>query len=364
MRIYKCLYPFAWLYGLGVRLRNAMFDCGLLRSQTFPIPVICVGNLTVGGTGKTPHTEYLIRLLTQTGRQVGVLSRGYKRKSKGFLWAEADTPMEQIGDEPFQMKSKFPNIRLAVDADRPHGIRCMTASQVQPPIDVILLDDAYQHRYVKAGLNILLTDYQRPIYEDALLPAGRLREPLSGKERADVVIVSKCPSDLSVSAAESIKGRLCLQPHQVLFFSTLHYGALRPYADGRLDRVRPLDSLCEDTPVILLTGIAAPGKLLADLNVYTKRVRSVCFPDHHQFTMADAESINRLYAEMDAGTLVITTEKDETRLHHLPLDEEVKAHLYVLPIEVRFLFGGQTTFNRKILDYVGTDTRNFRFPEK
>ena len=177
MRIYRWLYPLSWLYGLGVRLRNAMFDAGILPSQTFALPVVCVGNLTVGGTGKTPHTEYLIRLLMQAGWHVGVLSRGYKRKSKGFVWAESETPMEQVGDEPFQMKSKFPDIRLAVDADRPHGIRCMTAPHVQPPLDVILLDDAYQHRYVKAGLNILLTDYQRPIYEDALLPAGRLPGP-------------------------------------------------------------------------------------------------------------------------------------------------------------------------------------------
>ena len=363
MRIYRWLYPLSWLYGLGVRLRNAMFDAGILPSQTFALPVVCVGNLTVGGTGKTPHTEYLIRLLMQAGLHVGVLSRGYKRKSKGFVWAESETPMEQVGDEPFQMRSKFPDIRLAVDADRPHGIRCMTAPHVQPPLDVILLDDAYQHRYVKAGLNILLTDYQRPIYEDALLPAGRLREPLCGKERADVVVVSKCPSGLSASEARQIRERLRLQPCQALFFSTLRYGELRPFAlcGGP---VRSLDTLRGDVPVILLSGIATPGKLLSDLGAYTSSIRSVCFPDHHQFTMADVERIHRLYAESEPGTLVVTTEKDETRLHRLPLSEEVKAHLYVLPIEVEFLFGVQTAFNKKILDYVGTSSRDSSLSER
>ncbi len=363
MRIYRWLYPFTWLYGLGVWLRNVMFDKGILSSQTFAMPVICVGNLTVGGTGKTPHTEYLIRLLVRAGLQVGVLSRGYKRKSKGFVWAEPHTPMEQIGDEPFQMKSKFPNIRLAVDADRPHGIACMTSPQVQPPLEVILLDDAYQHRYVKAGLYILLTDYQRPIYDDVLLPAGRLREPLSGKERADVVVVSKCPPDLSASEAQHIRERLQLQLRQTLFFSTLNYGELRPFAVCG-GATRSLDTLRGNVPVILLTGIATPGKLLADLKSYTSSIRSVCFPDHHQFTAVDAENINRLYAEAERGTLIVTTEKDETRLHHLPFSEEVKAHIYVLPIEVKFLFEGQTAFNQKILDYVRTDSRNSSFSEK
>ena len=325
VKIYKPLYPLAWLYGLGVRLRNALFDCGVLRSTSFPLPVICVGNLTVGGTGKTPHTEYLIRLLTASGMHTGVLSRGYKRKSKGFLWADAGTPMEQIGDEPFQMKSKFPDIRLAVDADRPHGIRCMTAPEVTPPLDVILLDDAYQHRYVKAGLNILLTDYRRPIYEDALLPAGRLREPLSGKSRADIVVVSKCPPRLSESEAEAIRQRLRLEEKQSLFFSTLRYGDLHPF-DGPTDATRPLS------------------------------------PDHHQFTDGDAETINRRFAEAGADTLLLTTEKDATRLHHLPLSDEVKRNLYILPIEVDILFGERPVFNQKILDYVGTYSRDNRLP--
>lgn len=361
VKIYKPLYPLAWLYGLGVRLRNALFDCGVLRSVSFPLPVICVGNLTVGGTGKTPHTEYLIRLLTASGMHTGVLSRGYKRKSKGFLWADAGTPMEQIGDEPFQMRSKFPDIRLAVDADRPHGIRCMTAPEVTPPLDVILLDDAYQHRYVKAGLNILLTDYRRPIYEDALLPAGRLREPLSGKSRADIVVVSKCPPRLSESEAEAIRQRLCLEEKQSLFFSTLRYGDLHPF-DGPTDATRPLSSLTEDTPVLVLTGIASPDKLLHDLQGYTRRISSLRFPDHHQFTDGDAETINRRFAEAGAGTLLLTTEKDATRLHHLPLSDEVKRNLYILPIEVDILFGERLVFNQKILDYVGTYSRDNRLP--
>lgn len=362
VKIYKGLYPLAWLYGLGVRLRNFLFDRGVLRSQTFPLPVICIGNLTVGGTGKTPHTEYLIRLLTRAGLQTGVLSRGYKRRSKGFRWAMPDTPMEEIGDEPFQMKSKFPDIRLAVDADRPHGIRLMTAPEVTPALDVILLDDAYQHRYVKPGLNILLTDYRRPIYEDALLPAGRLREPLRGKGRADVVVVSKCPPSLSADEAGRIRERLRLDSGQALFFSTLHYSDLYPFGDAE-GTARPLHALTADTRVIVVTGIASPEKLLHDLRSYTPHVQSIRYPDHHAFTDADAAHINRCYAEAEPGTLLITTEKDATRLTHLPLNREVRTHLYVLPIEVDILFGQQDTFNHKILNYVGTYSRNSRIPE-
>ena len=362
VKIYKGLYPLAWLYGLGVRLRNALFDRGILRSQTFPLPVICIGNLTVGGTGKTPHTEYLIRLLTEAGLRTGVLSRGYKRHSKGFRWAMPDTPMEEIGDEPFQMKSKFPGIRLAVDADRPHGIRLMTAPEVTPALDVILLDDAYQHRYVKPGLSILLTDYRCPIYEDALLPAGRLREPLHGKGRADVVVVSKCPPSLSADEAGHIRERLRLSPGQSLFFSTLHYGDLRPFGTPR-EAARPLRSLTAGTRVIVVTGIASPDKLLDDLRAYTPHVQSIRYPDHHAFTAADAVHINRRHAESEPGTLLITTEKDATRLTHLPLSREVKAHLYILPVEVHILFGQQDTFNHKILNYAGTYSRNRRLPE-
>ena len=179
--IYRSLLPVAWLYGAGVCLRNFLFDKGVLRQQAFSVPVICIGNLTVGGTGKTPHTEYLIRLL-RPEYQVAVLSRGYKRKSRGFVLGNPETPIEEIGDEPYQMLHKFPDVYVAVDADRCEGIRRLTDGHTAPGTRVVLLDDAFQHRYVKPGIRILLTDYNRLMTRDSLLPAGRLREPVEGKK--------------------------------------------------------------------------------------------------------------------------------------------------------------------------------------
>lgn len=223
IKIYHGLLPLACLYRLGVSIRNWMFDRGILHSQSFPLPVICVGNISVGGTGKTPHTEYLIRLL-QNEFQVAVLSRGYKRKSKGFVLATPETDADQIGDEPYQMAHKFPDIYVAVDRDRCHGINQLTDGHTAPGIKVIVLDDAFQHRYVKAGLTILLIDYNRPIHLDRMLPAGRLREPESGKKRADIIIVSKCPAQMSEAEQQALRYDIAPLPCQQLYFTTLAYG--------------------------------------------------------------------------------------------------------------------------------------------
>ena len=193
IKINKWLLPLSWIYGIGVKLRNTLFSIGILKTRSFDVPVIAVGNITVGGSGKTPHVEYLTRLLKNTFR-TAVLSRGYKRKSSGFVQATAETTMPEIGDEPFQMKQKYPDVIVAVDKNRCHGIDTLVENDKD--IDVILLDDAFQHRYVKPGINILLVDYHRLIIYDKLLPAGRLREPLSGKNRADIVIVTKCPKGM------------------------------------------------------------------------------------------------------------------------------------------------------------------------
>ena len=195
ININKKLLPLSWCYGLGVGFRNLLFEMGVLKSRSFKVPVISVGNITVGGTGKTPHVEYLIRLL-KDHLNVAVLSRGYKRKSHGFVLAGKDTTMWDIGDEPYQMKQKFPDITMAVDSKRTRGIQKLIDGEAGKEIDVILLDDAFQHRYVKPGINILLVDYHRLVIYDKLLPAGRLREPVKSKDRADVVIVTKCPKDM------------------------------------------------------------------------------------------------------------------------------------------------------------------------
>ena len=192
IKVNKWLLPVSWLYGLGVRLRNKCFEWGILKSRSFSVPIISVGNITVGGSGKTPHVEYLVEMLKDKVR-VAVLSRGYKRKSKGYQLASPLSTVSDIGDEPLQMKKKYPNVHVAVDANRCEGIDRLTQDDETKDTDVILLDDAYQHRYVKPGINILLVDYHRLIIYDKLLPAGRLREPKDGKRRADMVIITKCP---------------------------------------------------------------------------------------------------------------------------------------------------------------------------
>ena len=255
------LYPVSWIYGAGVWLRNKLFDWGYYQERSFNLPVICVGNITVGGTGKTPHTEYLIRLL-QKSYQVAVLSRGYKRKSKGFVLAQPNTPVHQIGDEPYQMKQKFPNIHMAVDADRCHGIEELCKASVTPTTDVVLLDDAFQHRHVKAGVNILLVDYNRMITEDTLLPAGRMREPLSGKERAHIVIITKCPKDMKQIEYGLLKKHMDLYAFQQLYYTTLDYGKLRPLFNG--GKEYNIQSIHPGVHILLVTGIASPQTLVND----------------------------------------------------------------------------------------------------
>lgn len=361
IRINEWLLPLSWLYGLGVRLRNELFEMGILKSRSYDIPVISVGNITVGGTGKTPHTEYLIRLL-RPQYKVAVLSRGYKRKSKGFILADSQTPMSLIGDEPYQMKQKFPDIHVAVDKDRRHGIERLCDEQVAPGTDVILLDDAYQHRYVKPGINILLVDYHRMICDDRLLPAGRLREPKEGKRRANIVIVTKCPPDINPMGYRIIRKALRLYPYQKLFFSTLKYGNLKAVFH---DEERPLDQLRHKESILLLTGIASPEQMRMDLERRGMSVIPLPFGDHHYFSEKDAARINDTYARMEPPKLIVTTEKDVTRLKDLQgLSEEVKNALYALPVEIEILQNRQQSFNENIISYVSNHSRNSLMAEE
>ncbi len=352
-KIHRWLMPLAWLYGLGVFVRNELFEMKVLTSKSYPIPVINVGNITVGGTGKTPHTEYLIRLLRKEFH-VAVLSRGYKRKSHGFQLATPETPVEVIGDEPFQMKQKFPEITVAVDADRRHGIEQIL--QRVPQVDVILLDDAFQHRYVKPGINILLTDYHRLICDDALLPAGRLREPASGKARANMVVVTKCPPDIKPIHFRIIQKSLGLFPYQKLFFSTLHYGNLT-----QIDAHKELSlsELPAGQQLLLITGIANPAPLVRHLEQYRFHITHLAYGDHHFFTPKEVEEINNSFRKLKDDALVVTTEKDSTRLRTLPgLDEALRSKLYALPIEIEFLQDNEYSFKDKIIDYVRKNSKN------
>ena len=349
--------PFSWLYGLGVGIRNYLFDAEILKSKSYSIPVISVGNITVGGAGKTPHVEYLIDLLRDE-MQVAVLSRGYKRKSRGYVVADENTTMRDIGDEPFLIKQKFEGVYVAVDKDRCHGIDHLISDEDTKDVEVILLDDAFQHRYVKPGVNILLVDYHKFINYDKLLPAGRLREPQSAKVRADIVIVTKCPKNLNPIDYRVLSKAMDLKAFQQLYFTTLSYCDLKPIFNGG-DTV-PLNEIMGEN-ILLLTGIASPEHLQVDIMEYTRGVKleTMAFSDHHNFTERDVERINERFAAMPSPKRIITTEKDQVRLFYLVgLSEEVKQNIYALPIKVEFMLEGGKTFNEKIESYVRKNSRN------
>jgi tetraacyldisaccharide 4'-kinase len=362
IKINDWLLPLSWIYGMGVSLRNQLFDMGILKQHRFDIPVIAVGNITIGGSGKTPHVEYLIGLLKDLVK-VGVLSRGYKRKTHGYLLAQPDTTMREVGDEPCQMKKKFPDIYVAVDKNRCEGINRLTTDEETNDVDVILLDDAFQHRYVTPGINILLVDYHRLIIYDKLLPAGRLREPMKGKNRADIVIVTKCPKDLKPMEYRVLTKALNLFPYQELFFTSIEYKAPQPLFntegnDGIADP-KDADDLLSGKNVMLLTGIASPQQMLNDLKLKCLSITPLAFGDHHAFRGKDVEKINRTFAAMQEPKIIVTTEKDSTRLVGLDgLSAEVRQHLYQLPIKVKFMLGEEEKFNTKIISYVRKNSRN------
>ena len=355
IKIHEWLTPLSWLYGLGVGFRNLLFKLGILKSRAFDIPVISVGNITVGGSGKTPHVEYLVSLLKDK-MKVAVLSRGYKRKSKGYVLANDDTTMREIGDEPYQMKQKFPELYVAVDKKRTEGIDRLTHDEQTKDVDVILLDDAYQHRYVKPGVNILLVDYHRLIIYDKLLPAGCLREPKEGKSRADIVIITKCPKDLRPMEYRVLMKALDLYPYQSLYFTTLIYDNLKQvYGTDSM----PINSLPDRCNVLLLTGIASPKQMQNDLSVYNYNLSYLSFSDHHNFSKKDIRTINRKFAELPSPKVIITTEKDVARIKFVEgLNDEAKESMYALPVRIQFMLGQEEEFNNKIINYVRKNSRN------
>ena len=354
IKINDWLLPFSWIYGSIVRFRNWLFDMGLKKSKSFSIPIISVGNITVGGSGKTPHVEYLICLLHDKAK-IAVLSRGYKRKSHGYVLAEESTTMPEIGDEPFQMHQKFSDIYVAVDAKRARGIENLQNDEATKDVDVVLLDDAFQHRYVKPGINILLVDYHRLIIYDKMLPAGRLREPLSGKNRADIVIITKCPKDLKPMEFRVLTKAMDLYPFQKLYFTSIDYDTPKGVFE---EKQIELDKL-QDYHVLLLTGIASPKQMEHDLKPMTKDITNLSFGDHHSFKGKDIDRINDAFESMPEPRIIITTEKDAVRLRETEgLYEKVKSNMYELPIKVSFMLDQQDNFNEKIISYVRKNSRN------
>ncbi|MEG9327978.1 tetraacyldisaccharide 4'-kinase [Salinimicrobium catena] len=327
----KLLYPFSLLYGGVMQLRNELYDRGIFSSKEYEVPVIAVGNLSVGGTGKSPMVEYLISLLKDNYR-VATLSRGYKRSSSGFLLLNGNEPAAEAGDEPLQFKSKFPEIMVAVDESRQHGIQELL-KQAAPP-DVIILDDAFQHRKVTAGLYILLTPYGNLYSDDLVLPAGNLREPKAGAKRADLVVVTKCPAEISSEAKQKIRTRLKLQPGQELYFSNISYSE---EIFGRKE-VLPLKEL-QKRHFTLVTGIANPQPLVGYLKEHSLKFDHKAFPDHHNFSASEIK-------ELRSKGLLLTTEKDYMRLKNDIPEED----LFYLPITTQIV-DGKKVFEKAILDF-------------
>lgn len=346
------LAPASWLYGIAVYVRNKLFDWNLLASEEFDVPVIAVGNITVGGTGKTPHTEYIIDLLKGEKKHVAFLSRGYLRKTRGYQLACAESTVKELGDEPCQVWRHHPDIHVAVDANRRRGIHRLCDDADTADTEVVVLDDAFQHRYVTPGVNILLCDYNRLPSTDQLLPVGNLREPFSSRNRAQIVIVTKCPADIRPIDFRITLNHLALRPFHRLFFTSYIYG--EPYA---IDD--PAKRYCDEEPheVLLVCGIASPTPLIEELQRRFQKVIPLTFPDHHTYTKRDLRTITDAFEALPEGRrLLVTTEKDVPRLNDLP--EQVRDYTYVLPIRVHFLKDQQELFDNYIINYVRRNPRN------
>lgn len=349
------LYPLSLIYGFAVNIRNKLFDFNILKSKEFRIPVISVGNITVGGTGKTPHVEYLVELLS-ADYKIAVLSRGYKRKTKEFTIAGENTPVSFVGDEPWQIKEKYPEITVAVDSNRARGIEKLL--QAVPDIDVILLDDAFQHRYVKPGVNILLIDYSRQLHNDHMLPYGWLRESPVERYRADVILFTKSPQKITPIDKRLMLSKLEMSASQHAFFTSIVYKELLPL----IPEAKPVtlqQIASEKYSILLVAGIANPQPLLEELGRHSETIKTVLFPDHHYFTQND---LKKIQDEMDAlpgeNKIVVTTEKDVSRLKEFASVLVNASNWYYLPIKIAFHPGEAELFTKYIFHYVRNNNRH------
>lgn len=336
------LFPFSIVYGFVVILRNLAYDLGIFKSQGFDLPVISIGNLSVGGSGKSPMAEYLVRLL-KGKYKIATLSRGYGRKTSGFLYVETNSQTSESGDEPLQFKQKFNDITVAVCEDRVAGIIRLKSDN-----ELIILDDAFQHRAVKAGLSILLFEYGSLFRPQWLLPTGNLREPLWAQKRADLVIISKCPENIDSGQQNAIRSRFSADS---LFFSFLKYGSLMPLNGNGSER--SLSSIKKESKIILLTGIANAIPLMEKLASQGSILIHHEYPDHHQFNEKNiAKLVNAFHDLTEGDNLIITTEKDAQRLGLLSITEQLKGlPVYYLPVEAEFKEPAKTTFNQYIEEY-------------
>lgn len=346
------LLPFSYCYGWVMMLRNLFFRSGLLHSEKFDFPVISVGNLSFGGTGKTPHIEYLIRLMSER-IPTATLSRGYGRDSKGFILATSTSTARNIGDEPLQFLNKFPNIKVAVDEKRVRGINQL--KETFPDLGLILLDDAFQHQWVKPGISILLTDYHHLFTEDHVFPSGTLREFRSGVKRADIIIVSKTPKVFSPITWRRLKGEIKPRPDQHLFFSYITYGDLLPFNESQ-----DVSILKKMNYILLFTGIANDYPLQEEITRKCSKVSILKFPDHHQYEMKDLEKIKSQFINLPSHKkIILTTEKDAMRLKSSEFRNYLKdLPLFYIPIEINFHEKDKMKFDKLITDYVEQNQRS------
>lgn len=335
------LTPFSWAYGAAVWLRQTAFNIGLLPQEEFEVPVVSVGNITVGGTGKTPHVEYIIESLYRR-YHVAVLSRGYKRKTKGFILASNNMTPRDIGDEPYQIYRKYGSlITLAVCENRRKGINQLL--NIDPSINLILLDDAFQHRYVKPKVSIVLMDYNRPCYNDRLMPLGTLREPVTSLTRCNMVIVTKCPSDITPVDIRMMKNDLeqymFPPPSQHLFFSNIRYADPVPVFPVQSPQLTSLHWLHPDDAVLCVTGIATPKPLVRYLRQFQASVKVMHFDDHHFFTRKDFSLIFKVFKSLEGKRkFIITTEKDAVRIMNNPYYPPTKRNIiFYIPMKVGIL---------------------------
>ncbi len=338
------LLPFALLYGGVIWLRNKLYDKDILKSTSVNLPIICVGNLSVGGTGKSPMVEYLLRLLKDQC-EIATLSRGYKRKTKGYALADESSSALEIGDEPMQFHLKFPEVAVAVGEERLEAIPQLLHDR--PKTQVIILDDGFQHRAVKAGLNIVLTDYNNLFTRDFFLPTGDLRDERRSYKRADIIVVTKCIPDLGEKEKKEIIAEIEPMEHQQVFFSAIEYGI--PYHILHPQQEYYLHKKLE---VLLVTGIAniEPLKNYILDNTYT--YEKISYSDHYVFSIDDLKEIRKRFSKMDnAYKIIITTEKDAVRLAKFR-EELEDLPLYVLPIQHRVLFNGEEQLKKTIMGFI------------
>jgi tetraacyldisaccharide 4'-kinase len=355
---YLLLSPLSAIYGLIISIRNSLYNKGLIPSREHPLAIISIGNLTVGGTGKTPHAEFILSELQSLFR-IALLSRGYKRKTKGFVLAGPDSDYREIGDEPCQMAMRFPGIPVAVCENRNKGIEMLRSRY--PKLDAILLDDAFQHRSVRAGLSILLTDYQHLYTRDYLLPGGNLRESKTGSKRADIIVITKCPPDLKPIDMRLLQHEINPAIHQQLFFSSFSYDEPFPLRlTGNESMVYYRDMKEKKMSALLLTGIVNPDLLREHLSQYCNEIVGLRFPDHHDYNRKDALLIEKKFAEIkNPEKLILTTAKDAARLiNNKYLSDKLKNNIFVIPVRIQILDNKETAFIQKITDYVTENSGN------